>query len=40
MEQQTYINMTIEISEPLYPMPNVNVIKSDVGAVTDKYPTN
>jgi len=39
MDQQTYVHLTIELSEPLYPTPDFNVIKADVGGLTDKYPS-
>ena len=38
MEQQTYIYLTIELSEPLYPQPDFNVIKANGRGLTDKYP--
>lgn len=39
MEQQTYVYLTIELSEPLYPQPDFNVIKANGRSLTDKYPT-
>ena len=38
MDQQTYVYLTVEVSESLYPLPDYNVIKADVGGLTDKYP--
>ena len=38
MDQQTYVYITIDLSEPLYPEPDFNIIKGDVAGVTDKYP--
>ena len=38
MEQQTYVYLTIELSEPLYPQPDFNVIKANGRSLTDKYP--
>ena len=30
--------MTLEVSEPLYPQPDFNVIKADGRSLTNKYP--
>lgn len=38
MEQQTYAYLTLELSEPLYPQPDFNVIKADGRSLTNKYP--
>ena len=35
MEQQTYVYLTIEVSEPLYPQPNFG---ANVSSLTNKYP--
>ena len=39
-EQQSYILLSVELDEPLYPYPDSNVIKSDGKALTENYPEN
>ena len=37
MEQQTYVYMTVELSEALYPNPDYTIIKADSRDLTKKY---
>lgn len=37
MEQQTYVYITIDLSEALYPTPDYTIIKGDSRALTNKY---
>ena len=34
---QTYVHLTISLSEPIYPLPDSEIIKADGSALTEKY---
>ena len=34
---QTYVHLTISLSEPIYPLPDNEIIKADGSALTEKY---
>jgi len=38
MENQTYVYVTVQLSEPLYPLPDYNIVKANAAGLTDKYP--